>query len=164
MWCQVPAGQPASPAQGAAAEPGTCIFRPHQLSVGCGAHDRADLISTVQGLPAPAGHCHGEVRQLVLVLGPGLTSFVGHPSLTQLVDHAYHVDQQVLCFVAAQLDGEQLLLLPDQNNLAVQLITTGNVRVCGLVLHNMSERLDTLLVTQHGQGLLTAFIQSATNV
>ena len=105
------------------------------------------------------------VRQLVLVLGPGLTSLVvGHPSPNQLGDHANHIDQQVLYLVASQLDAEHLLLLPDQHDLAVQLITTGNVRVCGLVLHNMSERLDTLLVTQHGQGLLTAFIQSATNV
>jgi len=104
------------------------------------------------------------LRQLVLVLGPGLASLVGHPSLTQLVDQANHVDQQVVYLIASQLDAEHLLLLNDQHDLTVQLIHTGNVRVCGLVLHNMSGRLDTLLVTQHGQGLLTAFINSATDL
>ena len=45
VWCQVPAGQPNSPAQGAAAEPSPCIFRPDQLPASCGTHDRADLVT-----------------------------------------------------------------------------------------------------------------------
>ena len=39
------------------------------------------------------------LRRLVFVLGPGLASLVGHPSLTQLVDHVYYADQEVLCLL-----------------------------------------------------------------
>ena len=35
VWCQEPAGQPDSPAQGAAAEPSPCVFRTYQLPASC---------------------------------------------------------------------------------------------------------------------------------
>ena len=104
------------------------------------------------------------LRPLVLLLSPALASLAGHISLCLLVEHADHTDQQVLFLLATQLDAEHLLLAPDQSALAVQLVSTGNVRVCGLVLHNMSGRLATILNTCHGRDLVTAFIWSATDL
>ena len=67
----------------------------------------------------------------------------------------------ILFFVSATaepmpLDVEHLLHYYGQHGLSVQLITTGNVRIWS------SSQADwAFLVTQHIQGLLTAFIKSA---
>ena len=46
-------------------------------------HNSADHLFSVNGLPASARLCQVE----------------GHPSLTQLVDHVYYADQEVLCLL-----------------------------------------------------------------
>ena len=104
------------------------------------------------------------LRRLVLLLSPGLVSLADHRSLSLLVEHADHTDQQVLFLLASQLDAERLVMAPDQSALAVQLVSTGNVSVCNLVLHNMSGMLATILNTDHGRDLVSAFIRSATDV
>eukprot|EP00092_Neocalanus_flemingeri_P039913 GFUD01043473.1.p1 GENE.GFUD01043473.1~~GFUD01043473.1.p1 ORF type:complete len:481 (-),score=199.71 GFUD01043473.1:95-1468(-) len=104
------------------------------------------------------------LRPLVLLLSPGLESLAGHQSLFRIVEHAEHADHQILFLLAAQLDAEHLLLSPDQSALVVQLVTTGNVKVCGLLLHNMSGRLATIIHSPHGRDLVIAFIWSATDL
>jgi len=104
------------------------------------------------------------LRQLVLLLGPELHSLASHPSLTMLLEHASAGDQHVLFLVASQLDIEHRLLQDDQHALVVQLISTGNVKVCGLVLDNLSGKLATLVTTMQGRALLAAFIRAASDL
>jgi hypothetical protein len=90
---------------------------------------------------------------LVKAISPGVAMLAGHESLHLLVEHASNTDHEVLVLLANQLDAEHLLLLPEQSALVVHLISTGNVRVCGLVLHHLS-----------GRDLVRAFIWSATDL
>ena len=104
------------------------------------------------------------VKQLVKAISPGLAMLAGHESLHLLVEHAINTDHEVLVLLANQLDAEHLLFLPEQSALVVHLISTGNVRVCGLVLHQLSGRLPTILTNNRGRDLVRAFIWSATDL
>merc|ERR1712025_1226735 len=83
------------------------------------------------------------LRHIFLLLGPQLDCLLGHPSLTKVIDLAAQVDHHVL---------------------VVQLVSTGNVKVCGLLLHSMSGKLDTIVITEKGRDLLCAFIRAASDL
>jgi len=104
------------------------------------------------------------LRHMFLLLGPQLDCLLGHPSLTKVIDHGAQVDQHVLFLVASHLDAQSLLLQDEHHALVVQLVSTGNVKVCGLLLHSMSGKLDTIVVTEKGRDLLSAFIRAASDL
>jgi len=104
------------------------------------------------------------LRHLVLLLVPQLQYLAGHPSLAGLVDYAALVDQHILFIVADHLDAQNLLLHDEQHDLVVQLVSTGNVKVCGLLLHTMSGKLSTVANTENGRHLLSTFIRVASDL
>jgi len=104
------------------------------------------------------------LRHLALLLVPQLQFLAGHPSLAGLVDHAAVVDQHILFIVADHLDAQHLLLHDEQHDLVVQLVGTGNVKVCGLLLHTMSGKLSTVANTENGRHLLSTFIRVASDL
>jgi len=104
------------------------------------------------------------LKQLVKVISPVLAMLVGHRSLHLLVEHISNTDQEVLIMLAAHLDSDQLLLLPEYSALVVQLVSAGNVKVSGMVLHRMSGRMTAMFATDKGRELVIAFITSATDL
>ena len=74
------------------------------------------------------------------------------------------MDQHVLFIVADHLDAQHLLLNDEQHDLVVQLVGTGNVKVCGLLLHTMSGKLSTVTSTENGKHLLSTFIRVASDL
>jgi len=100
------------------------------------------------------------IQSWIVILGPVLDSLAGHLSLELLVKQCEAVDHQSLYLLAVKLEASNLLLSNRHLNLVVQLTLTGNVKVCGLLLHNISGKLGTLLGNQYGRKLVTAFISS----
>ena len=104
------------------------------------------------------------LNQLVKVISPVLAMLVGHRSLHLLVEHISNTDQEVLIMLAAHLDSDQFLLLPEYSALVLQLVSAGNVKVSGMVLHRMSGRMTAMFATDKGRELAIAFITSATDL
>ena len=80
------------------------------------------------------------------------------------MDLASNTDHEVIFLLTIQLDAEHILLLSEQSTLVDHLLSTGNVRVCGLVIQHLLGRLTTLLINNTDRDLVRAFICSATDL
>jgi len=103
------------------------------------------------------------LRHLVLLLSPGLGMLVGHKILHLLIDQVSRTDHEVLHLLASHLDAQNLLSSP-LSGIMIQLVRTGDVKICGLVLHSISGKMATMLARSDGRELVAAFIWNASEL
>ena len=130
----------------------------------------------------------GHLRSLVTTLLSGLGSadlatLANHRSMEALVTQAGSIDKQSLFLIATDMERRNLLLAEDYQNLVSLLLRFGGgllvlclcvfydhlllnvgVKVGGVLLHNVSGRLRTIVNTTYGRKMLSLLITNLSDL
>ena len=104
-------------------------------------------------LEAPALDC----LTICLTSCAVLARLEGHQSLVALIKRASSVSPDCLQLLMTSLERENKILQDGFSDLISQLMQFGGTKCCGVILHNISGRLDSLVNTSHGRQILCSF-------
>ena len=88
-----------------------------------------------------------------------LARLLGHNSLSALINRASSVNPHCLHLLMASLEREDRILQDGFSQLISQLMEHGGTKCSGVVLHNISGKLDALVNTSHGRQIVCSFFQ-----
>jgi len=111
----------------------------------------------------------GHLRSLVTTLLSGLSSadlatLANHRSMEALVTQAGSIDKQSLFLIATDMERRNVLLAEDYQNLVSLILRFGGVKVGGVLLHNVSGRLRTIVNTTYGRKMLSLLITNLSDL
>ena len=88
-----------------------------------------------------------------------LARLLGSKSLAALIQRASTVSPDCLQVLMNSLEREDRIMQDGFTDLISQLMHLGGNKCCGVVLHNISGKLDSLVNTSHGRQIVCSFFQ-----
>jgi len=106
------------------------------------------------------------LRSLTNIISPCsvLARLSAHPSLAAMITRAKTEDSHSLYLLMASLDREDKIMQDSFTPLISQLMQHGGNKCCGVILHNISGKLQSVLTYSHGRQILTFLFQFASDL